>query len=296
MAEPNQPVNPFLGDQSAAEPAAGLAPASSQAPAASDSSTTIPSADARQPQSEPNPKENRSSGSDRSPAGDESARLALDRTLANEQPSRRRLWLRLGIGIAAALLIAGGAYWWWRQPVEPIAIAEPVSTPAPAPSLAVPEAAPPELVDDSASYRSENFKAGEIVFLGEAEFLQTDEGIAPITLDGIRGEAFTEKNKQEVKLVITWNTNKLARGEVSYAKGIGQTPSVVETDDFAYDHSLILSGLDPATTYLYTIKATDRFGNVITSEPYAVFTGARSVSLFDLIAGAIGEVFGWAVK
>ncbi len=123
-----------------------------------------------------------------------------------------------------------------------------------------------------------------------------DEGIEPLTLEGIRGEAFTEKNKQEVKLVISWKTNKLSQAEIAYAKGIGQTPTIVTEDDYSYNHSMIITGLDPASTYLYTVKALDRFGNVATSEPYAVFTGARSVSLFDLIAGAIGDVFGWAVK
>lgn len=208
---------------------------------------------------------------------------------------RRKRLLWGGVALLLVFLIAGGVYWWWQRPV----VEEPATVTEPTPSTTLPvvtEEAPPTLLNDTASYRSENFKAGEIVLLGEAQFLQGDEGIAPLTLEGIRGEAFTEKNKQEVKLVITWTTNKLATAEVSYAKGLGQTPKIAETDDFAYDHSLILTGLDPASTYLYTIKATDRFGNIATSEPYAVFTGARSVSLFDLIAGAIGDVFGWAVK
>lgn len=210
---------------------------------------------------------------------------------------RRIFWILLGIlsigGIALSL------YWWWQRPIEeiaPTAESRPAAVPSTSQTPTILEQVPPVLLDDTANYRSENFKVGEIVLLGEAQFLQTDEGIAPLSINGIRGEAFTEKNKQEVKLVITWNTNKLAAAEVSYAKGLGQTPKIVQTEDLAYDHSIILTGLDPASTYLYTIKATDRFGNVVTSEPYAVFTGARSVSLFDLIAGAIGEVFGWAVK
>lgn len=231
----------------------------------------------------------------------ESARLATERLLAPDEDTvrkkRRRIWLGLII-FTATSVIAGLMYWWWQRPVaeEPFAEAEPTVPKTENPVPIVTEEVPPILLDDTATYRSENFKAGEIVLLGEAQFLQGDEGIAPLTIDNIRGEAFTEKNKQEVKLVITWNTNKLATAAVSYAKGIGQTPKITETDDLAYDHSIILTGLDPASTYLYTIQATDRFGNVVASEPYAVFTGARSVSLFDLIAGAIGEVFGWAVK
>lgn len=214
-----------------------------------------------------------------------------------------RKW-RIARVIAAAvlvILVAGGLYWWWqaRSVATPEAVSPPTdtTTPAPLPSVGTAgEPIAPTLAEDTALYRSEHFKAGEIVLLGEAELLSGDEGIAPLSLEEIRGEAFTEKNKQEVKLVISWKTNKLSTAEVSYAKGIGQTPKVAAEGDLAYNHSLILTGLDPASTYLYTVKATDRFGTTVSSEPYAVFTGARSVSLFDLIAGAIGEVFGWAVK
>ncbi len=235
------------------------------------------------------------------PTMGESARLATDRLLALDEDEvkkkRRQIWLGLIMFITIGV-ISGLVYWWWQRPALEESSVQTESTSPQVQDLPsiVTEDIPPVLLDDTATYRSENFKAGEIVLLGEAQFLQGDEGIAPLTIDNIRGEAFTEKNKQEVKLVITWNTNKLATAAVSYAKGIGQTPKITETDDLAYDHSIILTGLDPASTYLYTIQAVDRFGNVVTSEPYAVFTGARSVSLFDLIAGAIGEVFGWAVK
>lgn len=213
----------------------------------------------------------------------------------------RRKWIRLAIIILLILLIAGGVYWWWQHSSGPDENqpAEQSLSETPAPTTTPPvteETVPLVLPDDLANYESENFKAGEIIFLGEAEFLLGDEGVEPLALEGIRGEAFTEKNKQEVKLVISWKTNKLSQAEIAYAKGIGQTPTVVSEDDYSYNHSMIITGLDPASTYLYTVKALDRFGNVATSEPYAVFTGARSVSLFDLIAGAIGDVFGWAVK
>ncbi len=155
---------------------------------------------------------------------------------------------------------------------------------------------PTALPEGSANYVSENFKAGEIVIGGELQFLVAEDETGPLALDNIRGEAFTEKNKQEVKLVVTWTTNKLSQAAVRYSKGIGQTERSLKEDDFSYNHSVIISGLDPASTYLYVIDAADRYGNQLQSEPHAVFTGARTVSLFDLIAGAIGEVFGWAVS
>jgi hypothetical protein len=163
------------------------------------------------------------------------------------------------------------------------------------PPALIPEQGTLALPDDNANFESENFKAGEIVIGGELQFLVDEDEVGALTVENIRGEAFTEKNKQDVKLVVTWTTNKLAQASVRYSKGIGQTERGIDEADYSYNHSVIISGLDPASTYLYTIDASDRYGNRVKSEPHAVFTGARTVSLFDLIAGAIGEVFGWAV-
>lgn len=147
-----------------------------------------------------------------------------------------------------------------------------------------------------ANYQSENFRVGDIAIGGEAEFLLTEDTPESIEISAIRGEAFTEKNKQEVKLVLSWKTNKLAKSEIAYSKGVGQAKKTVSEDDYGLNHSLVIPGLDQASTYVYTITSQDRFGNEIISDPHAVYTGSRTVSLFDLIADAVGDVFGWAVK
>lgn len=159
----------------------------------------------------------------------------------------------------------------------------------------VPASEPVPLFGD-ANYQSENFRVGDIAIGGEAEFLLTEDTPEPIEISAIRGEAFTEKNKQEVKLVLSWKTNKLAKSEIAYSKGVGQAKKTVSEDDYGLNHSLVIPGLDQASTYVYTIASQDRFGNEIISDPHAVYTGSRTVSLFDLIADAVGDVFGWAVK
>ena len=146
-----------------------------------------------------------------------------------------------------------------------------------------------------ANYQSENFRVGDISIGGEAEFLLSEDNPEPLEINSIRGEAFTEKNKQEVKLVVSWRTNKLAKSSISYSKGVGQAKKSIAEEDYSLSHSMIIPGLDQASTYVYDITASDRFGNEITSESHAVYTGSRTVSLFDLIANAVGEVFGWAV-
>ncbi|MEK7181539.1 MAG: hypothetical protein AAB708_00245 [Patescibacteria group bacterium] len=146
------------------------------------------------------------------------------------------------------------------------------------------------------NYESESYKIGDIAIGGEAEFLLTEETPGPLEITGIRGEAFSEKSKQQMKLVLTWKTNKLAKSEVRYSKGVGQTAKTISEEEYSFSHSVIIGGLDQASTYVYTIVSFDRFGGQMESEPHAVYTGSKTVSLFDLIADAIGEVFGWAVK
>lgn len=221
---------------------------------------------------------------------------AEDTILTPESKRRQRVMKRIAVALVLIATIAGVMYWWFRDvgdvPDEPKPVTEVKKGTVPPIAR---ETGTLALPDDSANYESENFKAGEIVIGGELQFLVDEDEVGALGVDNIRGEAFTEKNKQEVKLVVTWTTNKLARAAVKYSKGIGQTERSVDEIDYSYNHSIIISGLDPASTYLYTINATDRYGNRAESEPHAVFTGARTVSLFDLIAGAIGEVFGWAV-
>ncbi|MBP7811625.1 MAG: hypothetical protein KA054_02155 [Candidatus Moranbacteria bacterium] len=145
-------------------------------------------------------------------------------------------------------------------------------------------------------YQSENFRAESIIIGGEAELFVPEDDLSSFEIADIRGEAFAEKSKQEIRLVITWKTNKLSQAEIEYSKGSGQAPKVVLEEGFGISHSITISGLDQASTYVYMIKSSDRFGNTVSSEQHAVYTGSKTVSLFDLIADAVGEVFGWAVK
>lgn len=205
------------------------------------------------------------------------------------------------VGAVLTLFVITLLIWWWFRGTPPTKTSSPSTSPAntsapktgDAPSTTESLPIPSQL---ESGYKSENFKAGEIVIGGELQFLQAEDESLPLSIENIRGEAFTEKGKQDVKLVVTWTTNKLSQATIRYSKGIGQAERSLQESDYSFNHSLIISGLDPASTYLYAIDASDRFGNIVRSEPYAVFTGARTVSLFDLIAGALGDVFGWAVS
>ncbi|OGI15022.1 MAG: hypothetical protein A2878_02615 [Candidatus Moranbacteria bacterium RIFCSPHIGHO2_01_FULL_54_31] len=215
--------------------------------------------------------------------------------------SPRGRWLSV---FFVLILAALGGYLLWQRTRTPnqgapsgssVSGSVPSETTQAPQTKTVPVTEPVPLFGD-ANYQSENFRVGDIAIGGEAEFLLTEDTPSPIAISGVRGEAFIEKNKPEVKLVLSWKTNKLAKSEVAYSKGVGQAEKTMSEEDYSLNHSLIIPGLDQASTYVYTIVSTDRFGNQITSDSYAVYTGQKTVSLFDLIAGAVGDVFGWAVS
>ena len=151
-----------------------------------------------------------------------------------------------------------------------------------------------EALFGTAQYESESFKVGDIAVGGEAELILLEDSPEPLEITSVRGESFTEKNNQGVKLVLTWQTNKLAKSTIQYSK-VGQEKQNITEADYSFSHSIIIPALEQASTYIYVINAEDRFGNKFTSDSYAVSTGSKTISLFDLIAGAIGDTFGWAV-
>lgn len=211
----------------------------------------------------------------------------------------RSLAKKFFLSTAFTLVVAGTVFFVWNRffragPEEgptqsaPVAISIPEST-------TVPSVDDP-VVPSDALYRSENFRIGEIAVGGEAPLVVPEADPTPLEILSVRGEAFTEKGKNGSKLLITWETNKPAVSEISYGKGVGQAEGVIRGNGYETNHSVTIPELAQASTYVYVISGRDRSGNTATSDPYAVYTGAREISLFELIAGAVGDVFGWAVN
>jgi hypothetical protein len=76
----------------------------------------------------------------------------------------------------------------------------------------------------------------------------------------------------------------------------GTDPKSIKEENYGYNHSVVLAGLEAGTAYTYVITVKDRWGNAISSDRYSTYTGARSVSVFDLIVGSVKDVFSWAIK
>lgn len=143
---------------------------------------------------------------------------------------------------------------------------------------------------------SENYRIGRIVLGGDVNILSQGDDLSPLAIENIRGEALGSRNQNEGRALITWKTSKAANSTLHFEKTVGGSDKVIEEDGFGMTHSAVLSGLDLASTYLYTISVHDRYGGELKSDPHVVYTGSREVSLFELIVNALQDVFGWAVK
>lgn len=142
--------------------------------------------------------------------------------------------------------------------------------------------------------QSENYKTKLVTFGGNTALLPEEN--KKLDIFEVHSELLTTRNQEEVKLYVSWRTNKPAISELSYGKNIEQGAKKVKEDKFGYIHSAILSPLDASSAYTYRILGRDKWGIEKQSEQFAFYTGAPNISLLDLLLGAFKDVFGWAMK
>ena len=148
--------------------------------------------------------------------------------------------------------------------------------------------------DEGTVSSSENFKIKQLAFGADVVVANSgDEG--SLEVSDIRSESFMSNKKDEVRLIISWKTSKLAMSSVEYAKNTGQSPKIIKEDSYGFTHSVSIDGLEQSTPYVYKIKCRDRWGNEYSSEYFGIYSASRPVSVFDMISGAMNETFGWTV-
>jgi hypothetical protein len=81
-------------------------------------------------------------------------------------------------------------------------------------------------------------------------------------------------------LVITWQTNEPADGQIEYGTQQGVYSSSTEISPYLSTfHALTLSGLNPQTTYYFRIKSKDAKNNLGVSQEYTASTTAEEAKL-----------------
>lgn len=152
------------------------------------------------------------------------------------------------------------------------------------------------LPEDKQGLGSENYKIEQIRFGGDTSITVDDSEGLPVEIYNVKNEPFSNRKGDELRVVITWRSNKLTSAEIEYAKSNGQNPKTISEGGFAFSHSVVLSDLEQGAAYLYRIKSKDRWGNANTSEYFGVYTGSKAVSIFEMIGKVFNDIFGWAVN
>jgi hypothetical protein len=140
---------------------------------------------------------------------------------------------------------------------------------------------------------SENYKLKEVTFgTGSVAMYSSETESQPLMITDVHSEVMSGNSDADVKLLVTWKTDKLARAMVKYDKG-GASRTLTE-GGYGFSHALVLADLERATRYTFNIVGTDRWGNKATSDTFNAYIGKKNASVFELIAQQFSDMFGWA--
>jgi hypothetical protein len=162
-------------------------------------------------------------------------------------------------------------------------------------SIGKEEVLPVEEIDEEGTLSSENYKISQVYFGGSVALLENDFDPDPVEISFNRAETFIAKDGNESKIVISWKTSSPAISEIEYSQSGGQNPSVIREKEYGINHNVTIGNLSPGNAYLYRIKVKDRWNNEDKTNYIGIYTDKKEESVFDLIAGAIEDVFGWAL-
>jgi hypothetical protein len=141
---------------------------------------------------------------------------------------------------------------------------------------------------------SNRFESGEQTFT-------TAQDLIPPAITNLKTEPLLSRraDKEEVQMIVTWDTNEPATSKVSYGKGSVPTPedqSTVEDPTLTIHHLTMVSGLTPGTTYHFQASSKDSSGNTGQSASVTVLTPRKSRSLTQVIVEQLESIFGWIRK
>ena len=110
----------------------------------------------------------------------------------------------------------------------------------------------------------------------------------------IKPESNNNLNVTENTAVISWRTNKLARGWVRYGTSLSYGKTVYTNPPRDFTHSVTLTGLKPGQIYYFEIGAYDVFGKETKSSghSFTTKTGETSQEDQDQTVATTGKVLG----
>jgi hypothetical protein len=143
--------------------------------------------------------------------------------------------------------------------------------------------------------QSEHYAIKSVSFLGSEIDMLGETKDTPLNITNVKGEVFVSKDGTKTKLLISWNTDKLAVSSVVYSRGDETLQDTLGEEGPGLYHTLVLN-FEPSTRYSYYITAMDRWGNKAKSEKFVLLTPSKSQSILDIINNEFDKIFIWAIK
>jgi thiol-disulfide isomerase/thioredoxin len=88
-------------------------------------------------------------------------------------------------------------------------------------------------------------------------------------------------SNSDISAAITWLTDKPATGQVDYGKTKDYGLSAVSNDELTTSHKVRITGLEPNTTYYFSVKSTDKCGNE--ANETKMITTAREITFGERV-------------
>lgn len=147
------------------------------------------------------------------------------------------------------------------------------------------------------TFNSENFKLSEVYFSGEPrmEMNNIDQDL-PLEILKISGRLVNDKKEEKLSFILDWQSNRPCECAVNFSAQSEKNSRSIEEEKPDYSHSVALRPLDYSSVYSYSISCKDDYSSKWQSDKFVFYTGAKDMSLVDLLTDSAQDIFGWAMK
>ncbi|MDO8507181.1 MAG: DUF2341 domain-containing protein [bacterium] len=131
-----------------------------------------------------------------------------------------------------------------------------------------------------------------------SEKVKTDFDTRPPAISEITTETSINGYGTDAKtqMIVSWNTDEPSTSQVEYAKGVsGDTFSLATQEDtnLTTSHVVVVSDLDPSSSYYFRVVSKDNSKNEAKSETNSALTEQARSSVFDIVLKSFESTLGW---
>ncbi|RJO61915.1 DUF2341 domain-containing protein [candidate division WS5 bacterium] len=100
----------------------------------------------------------------------------------------------------------------------------------------------------------------------------------------------------KAQIVVSWYTDEPSTSQVEYSKGVSGDTYLLSTQEdgmLTTSHVVVVSDLDPSSSYFFRVVSKDNSGNEGKSDSNSVLTEEARSSIFDLVIKSFESTLGW---